>query len=81
MAEDDNSELATEDPEPSVIERVAQALEDKDTGEARTIVRDTANAAPLLPRRGNCPTRSVPLRAAPPIHHLTADRPYPGLSA
>jgi hypothetical protein len=53
MAEDDSSELATEDPEPSVIERVAQALEDKDTGEARTIVRDTANAAPLLPRRGN----------------------------
>lgn len=53
MADHDNSELATEDPERSVIERVAQALEDKDAGEARTIVRDTDNAAPLLPRRGD----------------------------
>lgn len=52
MANDDKSDLTGDDPERSVIERVAQALEDKDAGEAATIVRDTSGAAPLPPRRG-----------------------------
>lgn len=54
MANDDESELTSEDPERSVIERVAQALEDKDAGEAGTIVRDTGGGgAPLPARRGS----------------------------
>jgi hypothetical protein len=53
MANDAKSELTTEEPERSVIERVAQALEDKEAGEAATIVLDTDKASsPLLPRRG-----------------------------
>ena len=54
MANDANPEVTTSEPERSVIERVAQALEDKDAGDAPTIVLDTAAAsAPLPPRRGS----------------------------
>jgi hypothetical protein len=54
MASDVNPEITGDEPERSVIERVAQALEDKETGEAATIVLDTASAAtaPLPARRG-----------------------------
>jgi hypothetical protein len=53
VANDAKPELTTEEPERAVIERVAQALEDQETGEAATIVLDTdKSSTPLLPRRG-----------------------------
>lgn len=58
MADDAKSELTTseattDEPDRRVIERVAQALEDQETGEAARIVLDTdRGGAPLLPRRG-----------------------------
>ena len=55
MANDAKSELTTDEPERDVIERVAQALEDKESGQAAAIVLDTeaAQATPLPPRRGS----------------------------
>lgn len=55
MTTEANTELTGEEPERSVIQRVAQALEDKETGEAATIVLDKAGASstPLPARRGS----------------------------
>lgn len=53
MTSDAKSELLTDEPDRAVMERVAQALEEQDVGEAPTIVLDTQRAGtPLLPRRG-----------------------------